>query len=50
MNKLHDLKSDEIIELITPFVPAPLIDLARKKRFKTWSQEKENLYFTYFKK
>jgi hypothetical protein len=29
----------DIYELITPFLPAPLIDSAKEKGFLTWSQK-----------
>jgi len=49
MQELASLNSGEIYELITPFVPAPLIDLAKKKNYQTWfNQENKELVRTYF--
>ncbi|MDZ7358745.1 MAG: DUF1858 domain-containing protein [candidate division KSB1 bacterium] len=49
MNELKDLKENEIYELITPFVPAPLIDLAKKQGFRSWSQQVDgNAFHTFF--
>jgi len=43
------LKNGEIYELITPFLPAPLIDAAQKQGLQAWSQEAESgLFKTYF--
>jgi uncharacterized protein (DUF2249 family) len=42
------LKSGEIYELITPFLPAPLIDAAKKKGNLVWvKKEAENFFKTY---
>jgi hypothetical protein len=51
MEHLVGMNPDQIYELITPFVPTPLIDLANKKGFKAWSKnEADDLVRTYFKK
>ncbi len=43
-----NLKGGEIYELITPFLPAPLIDAAREKGYLTWSEkEGEEVFKTY---
>ncbi len=43
-----NLKPGEIYELITPFLPAPLIDTAREKGYLTWSKrEEEDVFKTY---
>jgi len=45
------VKPTEIVELITTFVPAPGIDLMRKKGFLIWCVERETeLVKTYFSK
>lgn len=41
MKELAALEDGKIYELITPFIPAPLIDATKKKGFKTWVQEIE---------
>ncbi|UCE41338.1 MAG: DUF1858 domain-containing protein [Candidatus Aminicenantes bacterium] len=47
-NESKNLKSGEIYELITPFLPAPLIDTAKEKGYLTWSKnEGEEVFKTY---
>lgn len=49
MNALYKLKPGEQFELITPFEPAPLIDLAESKGYDSWSlRESPDLVKTYF--
>lgn len=49
LDELKGLKSGEIYKLITPFVPAPLIDMAKNKNYQTWSQQVEpDVFQTYF--
>lgn len=51
MNELKKLKENEIYELITSFVPAPLIDMAKKQGFRIWSrQENAEAFHTYLSK
>jgi uncharacterized protein (DUF2249 family) len=51
LNECKNLKDGEIYELITPFLPAPLIDAARKQEYLTWSRkEEEDVFKTYFMK
>jgi len=46
---LKDLEDGQVIELITTFLPAPGIDVARKRGLHTWTmQEQADLYKTYF--
>jgi len=42
MADLKKLAGREIYELVTPFAPAPLIDLAAKQGFEAWSTESED--------
>jgi hypothetical protein len=43
-----NLKAGEIYELITPFLPAPLIDAAREKGYLIWSKkEGKEVFKTY---
>jgi hypothetical protein len=42
MQKLNNLKNGKILELITPFYPAPVIDKAGSIGFKVWSDKIEN--------
>jgi len=47
--ELDDLEQGKIYELVTPFVPAPLIDMVRGKGFLTWSlEEGTDLVRSYF--
>lgn len=49
MQELGDLQEGTLYELITPFLPAPLIDMAKSKGFKSWTREDEpDLYRTFF--
>jgi hypothetical protein len=41
------LKENQILELKTPFVPAPLLDMLAEKGFKYCIIEEENLLFSY---
>lgn len=43
-----DLKVGDIYELITPFLPAPLIDAVKDKSYLTWSKkEGDGVFKTY---
>jgi uncharacterized protein (DUF2249 family) len=49
MSDLNALKPGEVYALVTPFVPAPLIDLASQKGFAAWSgREESDTVRTYF--
>ncbi len=49
MKDLKAVPEGDIYELLTPFFPAPIIDMATGKNFTTWSkQEKPELFKTYF--
>jgi hypothetical protein len=51
MADLATLGDAEVYELVTPFVPAPLVDLAREKGFSSFSvSEGEALVRTYFRR
>jgi hypothetical protein len=39
MAELQDLSSEGIYELVTPFTPSPLIDMAVQKGFTVWTSE-----------
>jgi len=44
-----DLAEHQVIELITTFLPAPGIDLARGRGIRTWTvREQDDLFKTYF--
>jgi hypothetical protein len=49
LQHLDRLPKGKVFELITPFVPAPLVDIARSKTFEVWWQkEDEEIVRTYF--
>ncbi|GAB4370897.1 MAG: hypothetical protein Kow0042_13330 [Calditrichia bacterium] len=49
MQELETLATDQLFVLITPFIPSPLIDLAKNKGYRAWTvQEGEELFRTYF--
>ena len=51
VKELSLLEKSQIFELITPFSPAPLIDIARSKGFLAWSEEKDKAFVkTFFAK
>jgi hypothetical protein len=43
----NSLGKDEILELKTPFVPAPILDMLGEKKFKFWSVRKSGEVFSY---
>lgn len=45
-----ELQSDEILEIKTPFVPAPIIDMLKDKGFKSFSLQKGDEVVSYFAK
>ena len=48
LSKAHQLKEGEILELKTPFVPAPVIDMLKNKGYRVTSvQKKPNEIFSY---
>lgn len=49
LRECKNLKGDEIYEVISPFLPAPLIDQAEKQGYSVWSiEESPDVYKTYF--
>lgn len=51
MADLKQLSTGDLYELITPFEPAPLIDLARSKRYEVWSDGlRDGAVRTYFRR
>jgi len=41
LEDLKTLQTNQVYELITPFLPAPLIDVVRGKGFQVWSKQGE---------
>ncbi len=51
LEDVQHLENGDVYELITPFLPAPLIELVQKQGFDSWSkQESDDLVKTYFKR
>ncbi len=51
LNELKNLESNQVFELITPFVPAPLIDIARKRDIDVSVRKIDDaIVKTYFRK
>lgn len=48
MNDLKELNRGEIYKMITPFLPAPLIDKARDKGYKAYCRQDGKEYFETF--
>ncbi len=49
LRECKKLKFDEILEVISPFFPAPLIEQANKQGYSVWSKEEsQDVYKTYF--
>lgn len=49
LRECQKLKPDEIYEVISPFLPAPLIEQAEKQGYSVWSnEESSDVYKTYF--
>ncbi len=47
--ELKTLGPGQIFELITPFIPAPMIERANKQGYVTWvKKESDDLFYTYF--
>lgn len=44
------LEPGDILELITPFLPVPLIEKMEARGFDCWTKEEEGSFFTYFHK
>ena len=46
---LRKMESGQIYELITPFIPAPMIEKAKNQGFQSWvKKESDDFYYTYF--
>jgi hypothetical protein len=50
MNGLAALGEGEVYEMITPFVPAPLVDMARSRGFETCSAWEGEVVRTFFRR
>lgn len=51
ISELNELKKGDIYEVITPFLPAPLIERIMSMGYDKWTKkESEELFYTYFYK
>lgn len=50
LSLVNKLQEGEILEVTTPFVPAPVIDMLRGKGFRVFSIQKEHEVLNYFGK
>jgi hypothetical protein len=50
LSKAKNLQPGEILEVSTPFVPAPVIDMLRERGLRAFSLQKESRVFNYFGK
>ena len=49
--EIHDINGDELYLLLTPFVPAPLVQMVEEKGYEVYVAEEENQKFeTYIKR
>jgi len=49
LQSLRRLSAGQYFELVTPFLPAPLIDLAEKQGYEAWSVQSGEVFRTYFR-
>ena len=47
LSKAKNLQTGEILEVTTPFVPAPVIDMLRERGFNVFSMQSENRVVNY---
>ena len=47
LSELKDLKAGEVFELLTPFLPAPLLDIVRKKGYEVWTDSRDGVFRNY---
>ena len=47
IEKSQSLKTEQILKIVTPFVPSPIIDILKSKEYKCWSKSNNNLIETY---
>lgn len=50
LHRAKYLKEDNILELVTPFVPAPVIEMLIGKGFQVWVKKSGSKSYTYFLK
>jgi hypothetical protein len=50
VKEIKYIKNKDIYELITPFMPLPLIEIIENMGYEYWSVQEEEIFKTYFKK
>lgn len=50
LKKAGSLGEGEILELQTPFIPAPILDMLKGKNFQTFTVQKGSSFFSYIRK
>lgn len=51
LSSLNKLRNNQILEVIAPFLPAPLLDIAGEKGFRAWSrQEPDGTSYVFFQR
>lgn len=50
IQKANSLSEGEILELQTPFVPAPILDMLKGKNFKIYTAQQGSSFFSYIRK
>ncbi|MHC1707711.1 MAG: DUF438 domain-containing protein [Bacteroidales bacterium] len=50
LQRIEEMKAEEILEIITPFLPSPMIDKVREAGCETFSKEDNGLFYSYFLK
>lgn len=50
LSQVKTIKDEEIFELKSPFIPAPIIDKLKEKGFESWSIQEGNSCLNYFHK
>ncbi len=50
LQQTNQLKSGEIFELTTPFIPAPVLDMLKAKNFLIYCTERKNIVISYIMK
>jgi hypothetical protein len=50
LHQANELCQNEIFELTTPFIPAPILDMLTSKNFRVWCKQNDNSVNCYVNK
>ncbi len=50
MKKIKTLKEGEVLQVINTFEPLPLINVLKKKGYRSWTEREQGVVLTYFQK